>query len=100
MYLSGALIGGAWGLREGLTNPEATTNRLRFNSVLNALTRRGPFVGNNAGILALMYNMNNGIISSVRGRDDSFNSIVAGGLTGMIFRATGEYRLERVSFEN
>jgi import inner membrane translocase subunit TIM23 len=47
-------IGGLWGLREGLTRPMAVSNaRLRLNSVLNGVTRRGTFLGNSAGVLGM-----------------------------------------------
>lgn len=45
-------MGGMWGLREGATRPLAVSNsRLRLNSVLNSVTRRGSFMGNSAGVL-------------------------------------------------
>ncbi|KAK1232722.1 Mitochondrial import inner membrane translocase subunit tim23 [Marasmius sp. AFHP31] len=52
MYLSGLAMGGAWGLREGARRPLAVSStRLRINSVLNSVTRRGTFIGNSAGVL-------------------------------------------------
>jgi hypothetical protein len=45
-------VGGIWGLREGVRRPLAVSNaRLRINSVLNSVTRRGTFIGNSAGVL-------------------------------------------------
>ena len=45
-------VGGIWGLREGFRRPLAVSNtRLRINSVLNSVTRRGTFIGNSAGVL-------------------------------------------------
>lgn len=41
-----------WGLREGARKPLAVSNaRLRINSILNSVTRRGTFMGNSAGCL-------------------------------------------------
>jgi len=40
-----------WGFWEGLRHPDGTTGRLRINSVLNSMTRRGPFLGNSMGVL-------------------------------------------------
>jgi hypothetical protein len=42
---------------EGLrrTAPNAPP-KIKLNSVLNAVTRRGPFLGNSAGVVAMVYN--------------------------------------------
>lgn len=56
-YLSGLAIGGMWGLVEGWNRaPQNATPRLKLNYVLNSVTRRGPFLGNSAGVIALVYN--------------------------------------------
>ena len=50
-FSTGLAIGGAWGVREGASRPLAVSNtRLRINSVLNSVTRRGTFIGNSAGV--------------------------------------------------
>lgn len=100
-------VGGIWGLREGFRRPLAVSNtRLRINSVLNSVTRRGTFIGNSAGVLgmltrclisaldayaclALVYNGINSSIDHWRGRHDAAGSMVAGALTGAIYRSTG-----------
>lgn len=48
---AGHIAGGSWGFYEGLSKPEGRTTRLRMNSILNGVTRRGPFVGNTAASL-------------------------------------------------
>ncbi|KAK7445417.1 Mitochondrial import inner membrane translocase subunit tim23 [Stygiomarasmius scandens] len=89
MYLSGLTIGGVWGLREGARRPLAVSNtRLRINSILNSVTRRGTFIGNSAGVLALVYNGVNATIDHARGRHDAFGSIAAGGITGALYKST------------
>ncbi|KAF2763181.1 putative mitochondrial import inner membrane translocase subunit TIM23 [Pseudovirgaria hyperparasitica] len=88
-YLSALTVGGAWGLAEGWNrSPVTATPRLRMNYVLNAVTRRGPFLGNSAGVIAMVYNGINSTIGYARGRHDAANSIVAGGLSGMVFKST------------
>lgn len=48
----GLTAGGLWGLREGARRPLAVSNtRLRINSILNSVTRRGTFIGNSAGVM-------------------------------------------------
>lgn len=88
-YLAALTIGGAWGLAEGLRKtPSTAPPKLRLNSVLNSITRRGPFLGNSAGVVAMVYNGINSSLGFVRGKHDSTNSIVAGALSGMVFKST------------
>ncbi|CAJ2509885.1 Uu.00g057850.m01.CDS01 [Anthostomella pinea] len=87
-YLSALSVGGAWGLQEGLRRSAGQPPKLRLNSVLNAVTRRGPFLGNSAGVVAITYNCLNSFIGYIRGRHDSANTIIAGGLSGMVFKST------------
>ena len=88
-YLAGLTIGGVWGLAEGLQRtPANAPPKLRLNGVLNSITRRGPFLGNSAGVVAMVYNGINSMIGYTRGKHDAANSIVAGALSGMIFKST------------
>ena len=88
-YITALSVGGAWGLVEGLNRTPATAApRLRLNSVLNSVTRRGPFLGNSAGVIALVYNILNSSIDQLRGKHDSVNSIASGALSGMLFKST------------
>ena len=88
-YLTALSVGGAWGLIEGLNRTAPTASpRLKLNSCLNAITRRGPFLGNSAGVIALVYNGINSTIGHYRGKHDAVNSISAGALSGMIFKST------------
>ncbi|TEB29082.1 Tim17-domain-containing protein [Coprinellus micaceus] len=89
MYLGGLTLGGLWGVREGARRPLAVYNaRLRLNSILNSVTRRGTFVGNSAGVMALIYNGINSSIDAYRGQHDTAGSMAAGALTGAVFRST------------
>jgi len=93
MYLSGLALGGVWGVREGARRPLAVSNsRLRINSILNSVTRRGTFIGNSAGVLALVYNGINSTIDSFRGKHDIAGSMTAGGLTGALYKSTAGVR--------
>jgi mitochondrial import inner membrane translocase subunit TIM23 len=89
VYLAALTTGGAWGLIEGLNRmPASAPPKLRLNSVLNTVTRRGPFLGNSAGVVAMCYNGINSTIGYYRGRHDTANSVAAGALSGMLFRST------------
>jgi mitochondrial import inner membrane translocase subunit TIM23 len=74
---------------EGLNRiPASAPPKLRINGILNSMTRRGPFLGNSAGVVAMVYNGINSTIGYYRGKHDAANSVVSGGLAGMIFRST------------
>jgi import inner membrane translocase subunit TIM23 len=97
-YLTALTIGGAWGLAEGLQkNPPSMPPRLRINGVLNAITRRGPFLGNSAGVIAMVYNGVNSTIGYYRGKHDMSNSVVAGALSGALFKSTRGTRQMAIS---
>lgn len=87
-YLSALTIGGAWGLQEGLRRSAGLAPKLRLNSTLNAITRRGPFLGNSAGVVAIVYNCFNSYFGHLRGKHDSVNSIAAGVCSGFLFKST------------
>ena len=82
-------MGGAWGLAEGLRKAAPTAPpKLKLNSVLNAMTRRGPFLGNNAAVIAMGYNAINSTIGTLRGKHDAANSVLAGMIAGVVWKST------------
>ncbi|RMZ89507.1 hypothetical protein DV736_g3282, partial [Chaetothyriales sp. CBS 134916] len=88
-YITALTIGGTWGFIEGLNRvPASAPPKLRINGVLNSMTRRGPFLANNAGVVAMVYNGINSTIGYYRGKHDVANSVVSGALAGMVFRST------------
>ncbi|RMZ82215.1 hypothetical protein DV738_g1751, partial [Chaetothyriales sp. CBS 135597] len=88
-YITALGIGGAWGFIEGLNRvPASAPPKLRINGILNSMTRRGPFLANSAGVVAMVYNGINSSIGYYRGKHDVANSVVSGALAGMIFRST------------
>ena len=52
--MTGLASGTVWGLYDGLRHPEGRTTRLRTNSLLNGLTRRGPFLANTLAVLGTL----------------------------------------------
>lgn len=99
-YLSGLGVGGLLGVREGLARPLGVHNptfRLRLNAVLNQVTRRGSFMGNSAGVIALIYNIIDASIDTARGKHDIAGSIAAGGLSGALFKCTAGVRPMAIS---
>ena len=47
----GLVVGGVWGLGEGVNRVEGTSTRLRMTTVVNGVTRRGPLMANNLAVL-------------------------------------------------
>ncbi|EHN00465.1 Tim23p [Saccharomyces cerevisiae x Saccharomyces kudriavzevii VIN7] len=89
VYLLGLGVGGVSGMMQGLQNiPANSPGKLQLNTVLNHITKRGPFLGNNAGILALSYNIVNSTIDTLRGKHDTAGSVGAGALTGALFKSS------------
>ncbi|KAL4939612.1 hypothetical protein BDV06DRAFT_198493 [Aspergillus oleicola] len=88
-YITALAVGGAWGLAEGLRKtPVTAPPKIRLNGVLNSITRRGPFLGNSAGVVAMVYNGLNSFAGYARGKHDAANSIAAGAVSGMVFKST------------
>ncbi|KAL6912951.1 hypothetical protein ACHAPO_007545 [Fusarium lateritium] len=96
-YLGGLGVGGAWGLQEGLRRSAGQPPKLRLNAVLNSVTRRGPFLGNSLGVVAIIYNCTNSLIGTLRGKHDAANTVLAGALSGMLFKSTRGIRPMAIS---
>jgi import inner membrane translocase subunit TIM23 len=51
-YLAGLTLGGAVGLAEGVKKGAGSPNmKIRLNTTLNSITRRGPGLGNSVGVI-------------------------------------------------
>ena len=89
VYLIGLGLGGLLGFQHGIrTLPPNAPGKVQLNHILNNITKRGPFLGNNAGVLALTYNIIDSSLDGVRGKHDDVNSVVAGALAGALFRSS------------
>ncbi|KAK9442600.1 mitochondrial import inner membrane translocase subunit tim23 [Metarhizium brunneum] len=96
-YLAALSIGGVWGLQDGLKKSVGQPPKLRMNAILNGMTRRGPFLGNSAGVVAIVYNCINSLIGSLRGKHDSANTVISGFLSGVVFKSTRGVRSMMIS---
>lgn len=97
-YLLGLSTGGLWGFTEGLRKtPPTAPPKIKLNSVLNHITRRGPFLGNNAGVLALAYTCLNAGIGKIRGQTDAANGVLAGAAAGALWKSTRGVRAMAVA---
>lgn len=89
-YLAGLTLGGAYGMVEGVRKSRQGPQnfKVRLNTTLNTITRRGPGLGNAVGVLAMTYNGATALIDYSRGKHDIFNSVAGGALAGAIFKST------------
>jgi import inner membrane translocase subunit TIM23 len=114
-YMGGLLTGGTYGFVKGLQHPNATTFKLKINSVLNMCTRYGPWAGNNSGVMgwyltydfsafdyvvdicfvlpAIIYTSLDSMLGKYRDVQDYSNHIAAAFTTGAIFKSTGVFPL-------
>lgn len=86
MYLLGLVGGGSYGLYEGMRDSAGQIRRLRINAVLNATSRHGPMLGNQLGVIGMMFSGLETAASAARGEDDMLNPIGAATLTGVLYK--------------
>lgn len=97
-YLAGLTLGGAFGMAEGLKKSSGAPNmKVRLNTTLNSITRRGPGIGNSLGVIAMVYNGTTALIDAQRGQHDVFNSLAGGAISGAVFKSTAGPRAALVS---
>lgn len=97
-YLAGLTLGGAFGMAEGLKKSSGSPNmKVRLNTTLNSITRRGPGIGNSVGVIAMIYNGTTALIDAQRGQHDIFNSLAGGAVSGAIFKSTAGPRAALIS---
>ncbi|KAI7900665.1 Tim17/Tim22/Tim23/Pmp24 family-domain-containing protein [Cokeromyces recurvatus] len=97
-YLAGLTLGGAFGLAEGLKKSASAPNmKVRLNTTLNSITRRGPGLGNSMGVIAMIYNGATAMMDASRGKHDIFNSLAGGAISGALFKSTAGPRAAMVS---
>lgn len=97
LYMIGLGSGGAYGLYRGLSVASGKSFKLRFNSVLNQVTRYGPFAANSLGVLTMSWALLDIALENIRGKSDYFNHIGAAATVGLLFKSTAGLRPAVVS---
>ena len=97
-YLTGISFGGIRGLFEGIRAREAgDTTKIRINRILNSSGHHGRVAGNTLGVLGLLYGGLEGASCQYRGTDDVFNSLLAGLVTGALYKAAAGPRTAAIA---
>ncbi|KAG9267927.1 mitochondrial import inner membrane translocase subunit Tim23 [Astyanax mexicanus] len=87
--ITGAALGTLNGLRMGITETrDMAWSKPRNVQILNMVTRQGASWANTLGSVALLYSVFGVAIEKARGAEDDLNTIAAGTLTGMMYKAT------------
>uniref|UniRef100_S4R8Q7 Translocase of inner mitochondrial membrane 23 homolog b (yeast) n=1 Tax=Petromyzon marinus TaxID=7757 RepID=S4R8Q7_PETMA len=91
--LYGASFGALNGLRLGFKETHGMKwAKPRNVQILNMVTRQGAVWANTLGSVALMYSAFGVAIEYGRGAEDDLNTMVAGSLTGMLYKSTSGLR--------
>ncbi|KAB7493884.1 UNVERIFIED_CONTAM: hypothetical protein RMT77_016402 [Armadillidium vulgare] len=95
LCMTGGLIGGGQGLYRGLIETSAAGHigKIRRTQVINYVTKRGSATANMLGVIAVMYSGLGCLLYYSRGsKEDSFNTVGAGTLTGLLYKSTSGLR--------
>ncbi|XP_039546413.1 mitochondrial import inner membrane translocase subunit Tim23 isoform X1 [Pimephales promelas] len=86
--ITGAVFGAVNGLRMGLSDTRNLAwSKPRNVQILNMVTRQGATWANTLGSVALLYSAFGVIIEKARGAEDDLNTIVAGTMTGVLYKS-------------
>ena len=86
-YLTGAVIGAVWGTWHGMRMPLPTNSlAVRYTTILNQVTSKGPFVGNRLGTIVTMYNISRASLTEF-GLSNNISTLVGATLSGAVVRA-------------
>lgn len=91
-WVAGTALGIPLGAVEGFRQAPGSSAKLRMNSLLNGIGRRGPPTGNSLAAIALMYNCIEGGINLVSPLDTNVNGLAAGVASGLIYKSTAGAR--------
>ena len=91
-YGSGLLIGGFWGLLEGVKKG-GENRKLFVNSLVNGAVTKGPFLGNQFAVMTMFYVAGYNLINFARGEEDVLNATGAGVISGLLFKSAAGWKM-------
>ncbi|KAJ3045419.1 translocase of the inner membrane [Rhizophlyctis rosea] len=93
-FCMGSIGGSIWHGFKGYRN---SPRGERFVGSLTAIKARAPVLGGNFAVWSGLFNAGDCLIAGVRGKEDAWNPIIAGGATGAILAARSGPRVMAVS---
>ncbi|KAJ2816371.1 translocase of the inner membrane [Coemansia sp. 'formosensis'] len=93
-FAMGAIGGGTWHFIKGARNSPYGE---RFRGGLNSMRSRGPIIGGNFAVWGSMFSTFECVLKGVRQKEDPWNSIGSGAITGGLLAARGGWRAASVS---
>ena len=94
-YILGLSTGGIWGLGEGIVTIrklQEASGKVKITALLNSVTRRGPFIANNFGIVTMYFAISEQIFRRVRSESDQKNKLLAAISAGILWKCTKSVR--------
>lgn len=86
-YLGGLLAGTVWGTWHGLRTPLPTNSlKVRYTTILNQMTSKGPFLGNRLGTVVTLYNISRASLTEL-GLENNLSTIIGATISGAAVRA-------------
>ncbi|CAL8073384.1 unnamed protein product [Calicophoron daubneyi] len=96
MVIGGAAVGGIRGFHLGLKDSEVRklpTVAIKRTHILNHVTKSGGSLSQTAGSIGLIYALSDFAVHKLRqGADDEINTVVAAGITGLLYKSSGLFR--------
>ncbi|KAI9356541.1 hypothetical protein DFJ73DRAFT_823018 [Zopfochytrium polystomum] len=96
-YVLGLAGGGAYGAMRGLRISAGMNSKLRMNSLMNGMTRYGPWAANSMGILTMLWALTDNLQYTYRKKSDAFGHISSAFVSGLIFKSTAGLRPALIS---
>ncbi|XP_062559196.1 mitochondrial import inner membrane translocase subunit Tim23-like [Armigeres subalbatus] len=88
-FAAGFAGGGAYGIAEGITSTRDFRGNVRVTQIFNHFLKRGKSMSNILGAVALLYCSTGVLLQLARGgKDDAWNTIAAGGCTGLMIKSS------------
>ncbi|KAI8908964.1 Tim17/Tim22/Tim23/Pmp24 family-domain-containing protein [Gorgonomyces haynaldii] len=96
-YLTGISYGTLYGTYRGLMTAKLPNFRVRMNAVVNQVSRYGTWSANSLAVMAMQTAIFDGLYSSIRGQEDSWNAILGAFTSGFVFKSTAGIRSATVT---
>ncbi|KAJ1668396.1 translocase of the inner membrane [Coemansia sp. RSA 1813] len=93
-FAMGAIGGGTWHFIKGARNSPLGE---RFRGGVTAMRARGPIIGGNFAVWGSMFSTFECVLKGVRRKEDPWNAIGSGAITGGLLAARGGWKAASVS---